>query len=181
MEAIEVTDNTPGQIIAGSTHVWTVSLPSFRPADGYALEFHLAGASYVGVDATVLDDDTFQVKIVPADTTSFPAGIYGRQYRATKGSDIYVELEGTVEVRTLLGASLDTRSQARRIVDAIDALIEGRATSDQMSYQIGNRALARIPLPDLRQMREYYARIVAAESRNGRQGWRVVKHSFKRS
>jgi hypothetical protein len=181
MEEIEVTDTTPGQIIAGTTYEWAISLPSFRPADGFSLEFHLAGASYVSINATVLDDDTFKVKIVPANTSSFPAGIYGRQYLAKKSGDVYVELEGTVEVRPLLGATVDARSTARRIVDAIDALIEGRATSDQMSYQIGNRALARIPLPDLKQMREYYARIDASESRAGRSGWRLIKHRFVKS
>jgi hypothetical protein len=42
------------------------------------------------------------------------------------------------------------------MLEAINALLEGRATKDQQSYRIGDRELTRIPVPELLKLRDYY-------------------------
>jgi hypothetical protein len=164
---METIDNTPSNIIANTTVEWSMS-PSYKPADGFTIECHLAGASALIITGTSVDGDTVSFKINPADTATWAAGIAFYQYVAIKGSDKYVFIDaGQLEVKKLItSAPVDNRSLAKRIVDAIDAVMEGKATADQAAYQIGNRQLTRIPLPDLMRVREYYARIVAAEDRN---------------
>jgi len=49
------------------------------------------------------------------------------------------------------------------VLDAIEAVIENRATLDQESYQIGGRSLKRMPIADLMRLRQLYRAEVAGE------------------
>jgi hypothetical protein len=55
-----------------------------------------------------------------------------------------------------LSGDTDTRTHARKVLDAIEAVIEGRATKDQYEYQIQGRMLRLTPLPDLIKFRQLY-------------------------
>lgn len=57
----------------------------------------------------------------------------------------------------------DERTENERILDAINATIEGRASSDQNMYMIGTRQLHRIPMAELRLLRSTYITAVRRE------------------
>ena len=59
--------------------------------------------------------------------------------------------------------SADDRTENERILDAINATIENRATSDQQYYMIGTRRLDRIPMDELRLLRATYITAVRRE------------------
>lgn len=59
--------------------------------------------------------------------------------------------------------STDDRTENERILDAINATIENRATSDQQYYMIGTRQLHRIPIAELRLLRSTYITAVRRE------------------
>ena len=50
----------------------------------------------------------------------------------------------------------DDHTENERILDAINATIENRASSDQQYYMIGTRQLHRIPIAELRILRSTY-------------------------
>ena len=52
--------------------------------------------------------------------------------------------------------STEVQSHARKVLSAIEAVIEGRASQDQMSYSIAGRSLARMPIEDLLLFRDRY-------------------------
>ena len=52
--------------------------------------------------------------------------------------------------------SIDVHSHARIVLSAIEAVIEGRASQDQMSYSIAGRSLSRMPIDDLLTFRDRY-------------------------
>ena len=52
--------------------------------------------------------------------------------------------------------SIDVQSHARKVLSAIEAVIEGRASQDQMSYSIAGRSLSRMPIDDLLTLRDRY-------------------------
>ncbi len=54
-------------------------------------------------------------------------------------------------------------THARRMLNAIEAALEGRASKDTESYTIEGRSLSRTPIPDLLRLRAIYRREVAAE------------------
>jgi hypothetical protein len=73
------------------------------------------------------------------------------------------------------GAGQDPRSHARKTLDAIEAVVEGRATKDQQAYTIGGRSLQRMPIKDLMYFRGVYrAEVYAEESRLTGRGSKVV-------
>ena len=56
-----------------------------------------------------------------------------------------------------LGAdTADPRSHAKITLEAVEAVIEGRATKDQENYSIAGRSLSRTPVADLLSLRDYY-------------------------
>ena len=50
----------------------------------------------------------------------------------------------------------DPRSHAKITLDAVEAVIEGRATKDQENYSIAGRSACRTPVADLLSLRDYY-------------------------
>lgn len=60
-------------------------------------------------------------------------------------------------------AITDTRSQARRTLEAIEATLEGRSTSATAEYEIAGRKMKFIPVTDLLVLRDRYRVDVARE------------------
>jgi hypothetical protein len=165
-EATEALNTTPFEIFAGTTVEWQFS-PVHAPVDDFTCTFKLAGPdAFLEIESTMLNDATVTFSIAPDDTEDLPTGVYSYLITASDGTDTFREVAGEMRIDALTIG--DNRSFAQKIVDAIDALILGRASTDQMSYQIGNRALSRIPLPDLRIIRRDYANIIAAQRRKQR-------------
>jgi len=118
---------------------------------------------------------------VPASTTAtWPAGSYAYSLRKTDTSGNISEIgSGTIRILAdiaSLPAGTDTRSQNRKIYDAICAVIGRRASLDQESYRINNRELKRTPLGDLLKFKSRYAALVRNES--GRGGFREHRVIF---
>ena len=109
------------------------------------------------------------------------AGTYWFVARASDGLDVHDVDEGQLEVLPDLAAVSgphDGRSHAKRVLDALEAVIEGRATVDQSSYKINNRELSRTPIPDLISLRKYYRAEVLRE-RNKASGVSPYGRSIK--
>lgn len=163
----------PGEIAIGETLEWRKSFADYKAGDGWALTYYFRGAGPGFDKAAAADGDDFRVTVPAATTAQLAPGKYYFEARASDGSVEHVVARGeATAVVSLKGmattATLDGRSSAQRILDAIDAVIEGRATSDQQSYKIGQRELSRIPLADLIAARTRYAQIVSRERRAAR-------------
>jgi len=102
-------------------------------------------------------------------TLTFPAGtsyVAGRYLYS-----VYSELAG-VKTQIFGGAfnmlaslaSGDSRSPAQIILDALDAVIAGRATANQRSVTVGDKTISYMSMSELIQAREYYKEIVDDES-----------------
>jgi hypothetical protein len=186
MEQNEVVNTTPVEIVGGTTVEWTLSLPH-TPSAGYTGKFYLAGALSVLTKTATVDGESFKFQIAPADTSAYATGVYFYQITTEKAGEKHLEIAGEIRINALIaGAGYDGRSVAKKIVDAIDALVLNRATIDQESYQIGNRQLARVPFEHLNKVRQYYAAIVDQEHRlarikAGKSLWPTVKIKFGNS
>lgn len=67
-------------------------------------------------------------------------------------------------------ATGDLRTANEKILAAIVATIEGRATKDADSYSIEGRSIARTPMPDLLRLQAVYERRVSVERNPGASG-----------
>ncbi len=162
----------PYTLTAGVTLAFQVNLTAY-PADGWTLSLHLRGPS--SIDLTAENSNVIhQFSESASNTRQWKAGQYRYVLRATsRGDDLaVVEVDsGTLEIIPDLLAmadGTDTRSHAQKVLEAIEAVLEGRARKDQSKYKINNRELERTPLPDLLAFRKTYKAEVAREIRKAK-------------
>jgi hypothetical protein len=124
------------------------------------------------IDLMAVENGTAHRFVVDATTTSgWTAGLYAVQIRAVMGAEIYEIESGDLVVHADLSAvagTHDPRGHAQKVLTAIEAVIEGRATKDQDSYKINGRELVRTSIADLLELRKTYKAEVAALNSNGR-------------
>ena len=165
----------PLKITAGDTLKFAYTGSSYSSTDGYGLTLKLTGPSgspqkfsynaNTGNTAT-----TFDFRVAPEATANLAAGIYSYALVADDGTDSFTVESGTVtvELRADLSANSDLRSHNQKVLEAIEALIEGRASNDVASYTIAGRSLAKIPLKELIDLRKYYKDLVREEQGQSR-------------
>ncbi len=136
----------------------------------YTPKFVLAGSSSL-VDSGTVSGDDIVFALTASQTASFASGIYRYQVIADLAAARVLIAEGTVNVIKAMATTgvQDFRTTAESIVDAIDAMMAGKATADQQSYviqtQLGSRSLSRMSMEDLLKARQYYRSLVLTEQR----------------
>jgi hypothetical protein len=159
----------PTELRAGDTWTWTREAGEY-PAATWTLTYKLR-SSRASIDITASTSGLqFAVAVAASVTAAYKADRYDWIARVTSGTTVHTVGSGVIAVLPNLGAvgAVDARSHARRVLDAIEAVIEKRATLDQSSYSIGNRSLARLSIPELLQFRDRYRAMVLAEERAAR-------------
>lgn len=154
----------PSSVNAGDTWRWTRSLADYPASAGWALSYTLINASAKITISAAASGDDHAVTVAAATTATYAAGTYDWRARVSKAGEVYTVGEGRITVRNAYAAStFDARSHARKTLDAIEAVIEGRASSSTAEYQIAGRQLKYIPVPDLLALRDKYRAEVKRE------------------
>ncbi len=148
--------NFPWVHTAGDTLDFEVDIPDYPSTDGWTLEYYLTARFSTPVQAQIVltatgnADGTYQVQESPANTALWAAGTYGWHRLVTKAGARQTltssDDQGEMQVRANpVGAvqGTDTRSHVRKMLEAIEAVIESRASSTQremVAYTIGTRS-----------------------------------------
>ena len=162
-------DNYPTQepdlLVVGDRWMWRrPDLVADYPTADYALtyEFHEdsggGGSHKFTITATETTTD-YIVEIASATTASYSAGEYNWYAFITRSSDsqrIAVDEGHTKLELNFANTNADNRSHAKKVLDAIQAVLENRASQDQMSYSIAGRSLSRMSIDDLMRFRDRY-------------------------
>jgi hypothetical protein len=154
----------PPSVAAGDTVTWRRTLDDYPASAGWSLGYVLInGTAKITVTSSASADD--HLVLVPASTTtSWAAGTYAWRARVTKGAEVYTVGEGRITVRPSFGSStLDARTHARKTLESVEAVIEGRASSAVLEYEIAGRRLKNIPVADLLALRDRYRAEVTRE------------------
>lgn len=160
----------PASLVVGDRWAWKrTDLHADYPVDSYTLSYELIleGTGTTSITITCSGSGTeYLAEVSAATTAGYTAGNYRWQAFITRDSDserIRVAY-GFIEIRPDFATSTaDPRSHAKIVLDAIEAVLEGRATQDQMSVQHNGRRLDYTPIQDLIALRNYYKAEVAAE------------------
>lgn len=159
----------PSTIIIGDTATWTHSDPAYPASAGWALAYTLINAANKYTVTTTASGADHLATIKAADSAAMQAGHYKWLARVSRTVLAVLEAhtvgEGVVLLQDNFAAleTLDVRSHAVKTLAAIEATLEGRATSATAEYQIAGRALKYIPIPELLAMRDRYKREVLQE------------------
>lgn len=167
----------PAQIIAGDSLTLSKAAGDYPAADGWAVALTLTpmtGGTPIVVNAT---DGAQEWAIALTSTASalLAKGFYRYLIAATANGNRSTIEHGQVEVLANPAAvDTDLRSPAQRALDAIDAVLESRAGSQDIEFVFEDgRSIKKIPHADLLALRKHYARIVAREKSKGRGPRRV--------
>lgn len=181
----------PTELVVGDRWAWKrVDLGADYPPASYTLSYSLrlfgTGTTEIEITASGSGSD-YLVEVAAADTAAETAGSYAWQAYITRNSDserITVD-RGTVLLRANRDASTDDpRSHAQKMLDAIEALMEGRASSAEASYSIGDRSLTKLTPDELIRWRNFYRAEVRAERQaetiaNGGGNGRLVRQRYR--
>ncbi len=166
----------PSDLIIGDSVSWTrrgvqaiskndagtLETTDIKASAGWALKFTAVGKNGIvaltaAADTTNPDDFIFTA--AAATTAAYIAGDYQWQLVAIKTTTRYTIAEGWITLKDNIAgrsALYDNRSHPKKVLDAIEAVIEGRASQDQMGYTIAGRSLSKTPIPDLMKLRAAY-------------------------
>lgn len=173
----------PAEFRAGITLAWTRELPDY-PASTWTLKYWFKQLAASGAKFSIqasASGDLHAVSVAAATTASYTAGNYSWSAMVTSGSEVYEVDSGTTRILPVYNTdtAVDDRSHARKVLAAIEAVIENRATLDQQEYTIGTRSLKRMTVAELKAFRDQYIAEVWAEdqkeaAKNGKSSGRVV-------
>lgn len=181
---IEIPTYEPATLYAGTTVAWTKSLPDY-PATTYTLTYYLVGPVERYVITASASGSDYSIAVTAATSATWVAGKYRWASYAVNGATKYPVESGVVEIKLNMQTAVagDLRTHARKVLDAIEAVIENRASKDQEAMSIAGRSLQRTPIADLMTLRSRYAIEVAREeaaAKGNREGMRRAYVRFAR-
>lgn len=165
----EIQTQEPQSITAGDTVKFhsSIDINTF-PDPEWTVKYKVIGTTnFKEVTATV-DGDNFLVTFTESDTAAFAKECSRLVGTVEDGTERFTIYDDSLEVITDLGGAseaVDTRTYAKQVLDAIDAVILGRASKDQESYSIDGRTLNRTAVADLLTLQDKYKAIVVGEER----------------
>lgn len=162
---------------AGDSLNWVRTLAEHPADQGWVLKYTLAGAAGAHALVAAAQGVDHSVSLNSAATAGFAAGDYVLTEYVEKRGERHTL--GTHHVTVAPDASVvqaaDTRTHARKVLDAIEAYLEsGSITASSM--QVGGRRIDRYAIADLLVLRDKYRAEVAREdaSKNGGRVGRMV-------
>lgn len=159
----EIPTYEPAVIAAGDTAKWRRNLPDYPASAGWTLTYTLVRAATRITISASADGDLHLVNVAASTTTGWTAGAYTWRAQVSKAGEVYTVATGTLTIRPNFTTATDGRSHARKVLDGIEAVIEGRASSEVGEYQIAGRSLKYIPIPELLALRDKYRAEVLRE------------------
>ena len=181
----------PDTLVVGDRWVWRRDdLVSDYPLDEYALEYRFTEDSTGNTNAFTIAateaESTYLVEIASAVTASLTAGDYQWAAFIIRSSDnqrVVIDQGRTEILPNFQNTTADLRSHAKKVLDAIEAVLENRASQDQMSYSIAGRSLSRMSIDDLMTFRnryraEYLREIKLARIKNKQDSGNTLKVRF---
>lgn len=147
--------NIPDKIQAGDSLQFTDSLTNYDAAT-WTLTYTLINENLrVSFSSTASGSDHY-TNVAPATTAKWTKGTYKYLATVSDGSDRFTVGSGTVRILADILEPSDQREHCEKVLDAIEAVIEGKATLDQSSYSIAGRSLSRYSPAELLAWRDKY-------------------------
>lgn len=134
----------PSAFRAGDTVQFTRAYTDFPLADGWAFTCTLSGEGKLAVTHTASGSDAL-FTLAAADTASLPPGTYRVAITAALSGARYTAEETQLTVQADIAAATagSLRSHDEQVLQALEAEILARASSDHTEYAVDGRSLKR--------------------------------------
>ena len=144
----------PDRLIAGDTAKWLKTLADYPATDGWALSYVLANTSGAITILASASGADHLVNVSAGTTNGWNAGTYQMRARVSKAGEVYTIATQSIVIEPAFSTAIDARSNARKILEAVEAALLGTATANMLEYEIAGRRLKRYSLPDLLALRD---------------------------
>jgi hypothetical protein len=156
----------PARLIAGDTLTATVSYADYTSGDGYALALVIAlGAGVAKSIALAASGDDWTLTGAATETQSWKPGPRRWAVQATLSGAVTTIDQGVLEVLPSPLGGYDSE-HVERVLAALEAVLEDRASDDQKAFTIGSRAIELLTPAELMEWRDRYRAELAEVRRN---------------
>lgn len=161
MAALTTLTDVPSVILAGDTLLFTIFRSYFPAHDGWSVVFSLRGKDGA-IDATSTPDADNSKHLFSVDATTtagWVPGEYAARAKAINGGVSTTFWQGTLRINPDLGsepAGQDTRSWAKRCLDAVEAVLENKASKDVLNTTIAGQSIGRMTPEQLFALRDRF-------------------------
>lgn len=177
-----IPDSIPKELIAGDTWSWTRSLGD-HPAGTWTATVYFEATQGAFSIAGSASGTTHSFTIAAATTTTYAPGRYGWRLRVTDGSTTTTVESGMVEVLVdpAKAGKTDTRTWARKTLEAVECFLLGNASTAQASMSLAGRQISRWSIVELTAWRDKLRSEVKSEDQGSNAGrGRDIKVRFSR-
>ena len=157
--AVDPATKEPDAAREGDTIKWEKDLADYSAADSWVLKYAFRGNSSTIDITAAASGKKHLISITAATSADYSSGVYDVLGWVEKGSERYTVYSGTIEILADLeaaGSSYDGRTHVKKTLDAIEAVLENRATKEILESSIEGVAIKRIPHEELMAMRGRY-------------------------
>lgn len=159
----EYATSEPTKFTAGDYVQWKRAASGFslvtaevpKASSGWVLTYSLVKAgARIAITAATHETDDFLVTLTAAVTAAYESGTYAWQAYLTKAStgERYMVDSGTVEIAVNFAALTkghDGRTHVKKVLDALEAKLEGRASKDQEQMVVAGQVVGMMPIARL--------------------------------
>lgn len=158
----DIPEKEPKEFYQGDTVKWKrTDLPDY-PATLWTLKYFFRGPSTKDITATA-DGDNYSITIAAVDSEKWSEGDYWWQAYGEKGTGQNIERyavgEGRLQVIqkfAMVYDEYDGRSHVKKVLDAIELAIEGRASRTDLEYEIAGRRIQHMGPEELIKWHSHY-------------------------
>ncbi|MEO0797347.1 MAG: hypothetical protein AAFX93_19520 [Verrucomicrobiota bacterium] len=159
-----------------------VLVASALAGEGYTAVYEMRNESGLIVINTGGSGRVYAVSESSVTTEAYAGGEYTWQLFLVNGDDRWLIDEGTMKIVGYSATGQDNRSQVKRILDAINATIEGRASRADMEYSIqtgsGSRSIKHASMEELIKARSHFSALYHAEQARSGKRRSIIKSRF---
>ncbi len=171
----DIATREPVEFVAGETLIWERDYSAdYPPSAGWTLKYEAVKTDKRLQFSAATSGTKYRVTLSAETTLAYSpfAGVYSWQSYVTKGTGAAEERHyldtGTFTIKRAFSESAsstgyDDRTHVKKTLDAIEAVIEGRASIDQQSYTIMGRSLVRMKVDELLALRDKYRAFYKSE------------------
>lgn len=155
----DIPNSEPSEIAAGDLATWKISDSDFPAGDSWELTYALVKSGTLIEITASADGDDHLVSEASATTASWTPGTYKYQGYFTKSGARYLRREGTIKILpdfASQSSGYDDRSHVKKTLDALESMIEGKASKAQAGRVVGGEILADMPIHRLIEWRDKY-------------------------
>lgn len=163
---VDIPSKEPSEIVAGDLATWKITDDDFPASDSWELTYALVKSGTLIEITASADGDDHLVSVASATTANYTVGKYKYHGYFTKAGARYMRRQGEIEILTDFAAAssgFDGRSHVETTLDALESMLEGRATKDQGSIVINGEIIGKMPIHRLLEWRDKYRGYLEAE------------------